>query len=216
MPNWALIARMIWFVARYLFLIVFSSIVGANLGLAVGLAIGELTGEPGWAAHGRCAGWTLFVLLAAFGAPLGFVRFHNFYKSTDNGRQKNRDEQTPPAENEPQPVEPERIEGGVKALLVAPLIGAFMGLILGGMAGGLLVALYFFAALSPLGPGGWWPILPLTFESFDNGFSTKDAFILVPWLVVVVAFVILGVFFGLFGTVSCGQKRYQVFRSKKC
>jgi hypothetical protein len=90
-----------------------------------------------------------------------------------------------------------------------------MGLILGGMAGGFLIAFYFFAALSPLGPGGWWPMLPLTFQRSDGGFSTQDRFVLIPWLIMVGVFVVLGVCLGLFGSVSWGGQRFQVFRTKR-
>ncbi len=210
MSRWELICRMIWYAAKYLFLLVFSSIAGAILGSGVGLAIGAWTGEPAWATHGRCAGWTLFVLVAAIGAPFGFPSIH-----TDNGRRPGRRHLTRSLIGpDSRLVDPERIEGRVKSILVAPLLGAFMGLILGGIAGGFLIALYFFAVLSPLGPGGWWPILPLTFQPSDGGFITEDRFILFPYLVVVGLFVITGVCLGFFGTVSCGKKHYQVFGSK--
>ena len=218
MRFWSIIARSLWRAATYLFLIVFSSIVGAQLGTWVGLVIAALAGDSSWTTHGQCAGWTLFVLVAAVGAPLGFVYFCD---SKIPVGKKRRNRRTPPdVDDEPQSVggeesvEAETIRG-IKAVVVAPLLGAFMGLIVGGMAGGALVALYFFVALSPFGPGGWWPILPLTFEPSGDGFSTKAPFILFPWLIVVGAFVLFGIFLGLFGTVTVGKKRYQVFRSKK-
>jgi hypothetical protein len=207
------IARTMWGATKYLFLIVFSSIVGAHLGTAVGLAIGAIAGEPSWAAHGRCVGWTLFVLVAAIGAPFGFVYFQNDFASGAGKSRKHRKPQ--PVEGESAVVAAETIEGGAKAIVVAPLLGAFMGLIVGGMAGGLLVAFYFFAALSPLGPGGWLPILPLRFQGSADGFSANTPFMVVAWLIVVITFVVLGAIAGLFGRVSCGRKRYQVFRSKE-
>jgi hypothetical protein len=173
-----------------------------------------MTGEPGCVAHGRCVGWTLFFLVAAVGAPFGFVHFcSGAVKRRKAGRKP---PTPPPAERETTPpVESQTTEGGIKAFLIAPLIGGFGGLILGCMAAGCLVALYFFAALSPLGPGGWWPILPLAFQSTGDGFSSKDSFILTSFLIVVGTCVILGALLGLFGTVSWGQKRFQIFRSNK-
>jgi len=211
MGSWGSIARITWKAARYLLLIVLSSIVGAQLGGMAGSAIGAMTGEAGWVAHGRCAGWTLFVLVAAIGAPFGFVYF-----CSDKVPKRRQVQRRPPpdeSELEGERTEGQKTVGGIKAILVAPSIGAFMGLICGGMLGGLLVAFYFFVALSPLGPGGWWPILPLAFQSSDGGFSTKDPFILIPWLVIVGTFVLLGVLLGIFGSISVGQTRYQAFRS---
>jgi hypothetical protein len=213
MSVWALILQIAWYCAKYLFLIVLSSIVGANLGMAVGLAISALTGEPDWTAHGRCAGWMLFVLVAVGGAPFGFVRL---YTGTDYTKKRRRRRQATRVNNGGSETdESKKIVGGLRALLFGPLIGAFMGLILGGMAGGLLVALYFFAALSPLGPGGWWPILPLAFRSSAGGFSSKEPFMIIAWIIVVATFVLLGALLGLFGFVSCGEERYQVFRANK-
>jgi MFS family permease len=196
---------------KYLSLIVFASIAGAYLGSAVGSALGAITGDPGWAVHGRCAGWTLFALVAAVGVPFGFVRR---YPDTVKRRKTRPNQPTPPPiKRESTAPEGQRTEGGIKAILIAPLIGAFMGLILGGMLGGYGVALYFFAGLSPLGPGGWWPILPLTFQSTSDGFSTKD--FVIPWLTVVGTFVISGAVLTLLGGVSCGKTRFQVFGSDK-
>ena len=212
MQFWTLIARMIWKAPKYLFLIVFSSIVGAYLGSGVGMAVAAMTGDPGWAAHGRCAGWTLFALVAAVGAPFGFVRFTDTVKP----RKPRRNPPTPaPIKRESTAPEIQRTEGGIKAILIAPLLGAFMGLILGGMLGVFLVPLYFFAALSPLGPGGWWPILPLTSQSAGDGFSTKDPFMLIPVLTVVGTFVISGAALALLAGASYGKTRFQVFGSDK-
>ena len=206
-----LIARMVWRATKYLFLIVFSSILGAQLGTEVGAAIGVLTGEAGWwVAQGRCAGWTVFILLAVVGGPFGFVYFFS-------GTQPHSGNPRPlPALQceRTKPVVDQKTVGGIKAILMAPLIGAIMGLLVGGILSGFLVAFYFFVALSPLGPGGWWPILPVTFHARGDGFTTKDPFILIPWLVVVGTFVALGVLFGLAG-ISVGRTHYQVFRSRK-
>ncbi len=205
------IARMVWRTTKYLFLIVFSSILGANLGMAVGAAIAVLTGEADWwAVQGRCAGWTLFVLIAAVGAPFGFW---DFYPGTQH---ESGNPRTLPAVQieRTKPDVDQIIVGGIKAILIAPLIGAIMGLLVGGIFVGFLVALYFFVALSPLGPGGWWPILPVTFHAIGDGFTTKDPIILIPWLVVVGTFVVLGALLGISG-ISVGRTLYQVFRSRK-
>ena len=89
------------------------------------------------------------------------------------------------------PIEGQRTVGGIRALLIAPLAGAFMGLIGGGISGGCLIAIYFLVALRPFGPGGWWPILPLDFHSADAGFSTKNPIILIPWRFVVETSILL-------------------------
>jgi MFS family permease len=207
MRDWAFIARMIWKATKYLFLIAFSGIIGANLGIGVGLLISMLTGEPGWVAHGRCAGWTLFVVIAAIGAPLGFVRFVRFgYRKV---APKSADEEAS------QPEVSERLESRGRSLLFGPLLGAFGGLILGGMVGGYLIALHFFAALSPLGPGGWWPILPLTFQVSAGGFSTKQPVVMVAWLILVGLFVTMGIILGIFCSVSWGSRRFEVFPSRR-
>lgn len=214
MQFWTLIAWKFWKATKYLSLIVFSSIVGAHLGSGIGAAFAGMTGEPNCVAHGRCAGWTLFFLVAAVGAPFGFVHF-----CTDAVKRRKADWKTPtsqPAECETAPpVEGQTTEGGIKAFLIAPLIGGFGGLIVGCMAAGCLVALYFFAALSPLGAGGWWPILPLAFQSSGDGFSSKDSFILTFFLIIVGTCVILGALLGFFGSASCGKKRFQIFCSNK-
>lgn len=207
-----MVPRVIWKTTKYLFLVVFSSIVGAQLGLWGGLAVAAITGDPSWVAHGRCAGWTLFFLLSAVGAPLGIVRFYSgaVNRPTTSGNRP----ALPAVERQRNvPAEGQRTEGGIRAILIAPLIGGFGGLILGGILGGYLVALYFFVALSPLGPGGWWPVLPLAFQSNGDGFSTKDAFLWLPWLVIVGTFVVLGAFLGLFESATWGHKRFQAFRS---
>jgi hypothetical protein len=152
----------------------------------------------------------LFVLVAAVGAPFGFVYF-----CSDKVPKRRQDQRRPPPDEdavECKTTEDRKTVGGTKAILVAPSIGALLGLLCGGILGGFLVALYFFLALSPLGPGGWWPILPLGFQSSTGGFSTQDAFIFIPWLMIVGTFVLLGLFLGIFGSVSVGQTRYQVFR----
>ena len=46
----------------------------------------------------------------------------------------------------------DRLQQGIKAILVASLIGTICGLILGGIGSGFLIALYFFGALGPPGP----------------------------------------------------------------
>lgn len=205
-------ARLIWKAVTYLFLIAFSSIVGASLGSFLGHALGALLGEPDWwLAQGRCAGWTLFVLVAVVGAPFGFVYFYP--RTQHQGGNQRTPSHVRRAWTEP--TEGQRTVGGIRALLIAPLAGAFMGLIVGGMLGGYLIALYFFVALSPVGPGGWWPILPLNFHSTGDGFGTKDPVILIPCLIVVGTFIVLGALLGLSGIMSVGGTRYQVFRSSK-
>jgi hypothetical protein len=218
------VAGAVWKGVKYLFLIAASGVAGAYFGSLFGLAAAHLTGEPAWAMHGRCGGWTIFVITAFIGAPFGFVHWGSDWK-----RKKRRCPQVPPQDTNDTPspsveaavsvpmdaaatAEPQR---GIKAALVAPLAGGLLGLLLGGMLGGWLILLYFFVAQSPLGPGGWWPILRLSSKSMPGGFSTEDALMKITWLVAVGTCVVLGAIFGLFGTVSIGQRRYQAFGSSK-
>jgi len=165
-----------------------------------------MTGGPRWewAAQGRCVGWTAFVLLAAVGAPLGWARFGNKAAGA-----------THVAEPTLAGDEPRRVEGRLKSLLVGPLLGGLMGLIVSGIAGGYLIALYFFAVLSPWGPGGWWPVLPATFHMQAGGVGTKDPVILIPWLIVVGTFAAVGVVMGLVCNVSVGHRRFAVFGPRR-
>lgn len=207
-PAW-----MIWKAAKYLALIVVSSIVGAQLGTVVGAGIGALTGEPSWAAHGRCAGWTLFVLIAAVGAPFGFVYF-----CEDKVPKSRKFRRTPPPqenEAEPEVREDGRTVSGMKAVPRVFLFGGIIGMVFGAMLVGCLVALYFFAALSPLGPGGWWPVLPLAFQSTGDGFSATNVPFGVLCLIVFGTVFVLGIVLAMIGgPVTSGGTRYQVFRSK--
>lgn len=206
MASWGSVARITWKGARYLLLIVFSSIVGAQVGGMAGCVIGAMTGEPAWGIHGRCAGGTFFVLLAALGAPFGLV----YFCSEKVPKRRHVQRRPPPDERELErgTIEGQKTVTGIKAVLAASLAGSLMGLICGVSVGGLLVALYFFIALSPLGPGGWWPMLPLTFQSTGGAFTTNDAFAIAAWLTVLGTFMLLGVFLCIIGSVSVGQTRY--------
>jgi hypothetical protein len=108
-------------------------------------------------------------------------------------------------------ITPERCAGGFKAMLAGPLVGSVMGLFIGSMACGILVGLYFFIALSPLGPGGWWPIFSLSWETTGDGFSTRDPRLMTPTLCVLGFFVLTGFIAGFFGTTHVGKKHYRVF-----
>ena len=205
------ITRRIGNAAAYLLLVTASGIGGAQFGALLGLAVGGLMGETEWwVVQGRCAGWTLFVLVAVVGAPIGFVYFY-----PRSLRQEGSKRTPPHVERErTASIAGQRTVGGIRALLIAPLAGAFMGLIGGGMLGGYLIAIYFLVALSPFGPGGWWPILPLDFYSAGDGFGTKNPIILIPYLYIVGTSILLGVLFGLSG-ITVGGTYYQVFRSNK-
>jgi MFS family permease len=210
MSAWASIGRLAWRATRAFFLIVFASIIGAYVGTLGGYGLAALTGDWGWVNHGRCAGWTIFVAMAIVGIPTGHVRFCNKRPSLRSLPP----EECERAELEPAAAEAVKVEGRLKSLLIAPLLGAFMGLIVGGMVGGFLIAVYFFVALSPLGPGGWWPVLPLTFQAAGDGFSSSDPLWLIPWLTVIGAFVLAGALLGLVGTTTVGNRRYEVLGRK--
>ena len=186
---------------------VFASIIGAHVGTLGGSVLAALTGDGAWVNHGRCAGWSLFVAIAVTGIPTGHSRFGN------KRRRCNVDELPGEAEH-PSAGQPVTIEGRLKSLLVAPLLGAFMGLIVGGIAGGFFTAIYFFAALSPFGPGGWWPILPLTVRVAGDGFNSNNPWWLIPWLITVGTFVISGALLGLFTTVTFGKRQFDVFSKR--
>lgn len=205
------ITRLIGKAAAYLLLVAGSGIGGAYFGTWAGLAIGGLMGEPDWwMAQGRCVGWTLFVLVAIVGTPIGFVYFY-----PRSLRQEGSKRTPPHVERErTASIVGQRTVGGIRALLIALLAGAFMGLIVGGMLAGYLAAIYFLVALSPFGPGGWWPIVPLDFYSAGDGFGTKNPIILIPYLYIVGTSILLGVLFGLSG-ITVGGTYYQVFRSNK-
>jgi hypothetical protein len=213
MAAWASIGRAVWRATKAFFLVVFVSIVGAHFGTLVGGGLAVLAGNPAWINHGRCAGWALAVITAIIGIPTGHVHFCGDDCRRDapvrRDERKSREPSEPPAA-----AGAVKVEGRLKSLVIAPLIGALMGLIVGGMVGGYLIAVYFFAALSPLGPGGWWPVLPLTFEAAGDGFSSSDPLWLIPWLTVIGAFVLAGALFGLFGTTTVGNRRYEVFGRK--
>jgi hypothetical protein len=209
MALFPLLQRM-WTVTKWLFLVVFAGIAGAWFGRWAGMGLSAFTGEQAWVAHGRCAGWTLFAIVAAVGGPLGFVTFGGTADRKKPGEQPARPTQPLP-QSTPEPTGHERFESRFKAAFVGPLVGALMGLFLGGMALGYLIAVYFFAALSPIGPGGWWPMLELTSTTAAGGFSSNDPLLVRLILIVLSLFVFAGTLFGLFGTTSVGDKRYRLF-----
>jgi hypothetical protein len=211
MVSWAAIGRALVRCGKAFFLFVFASVVGANLGLLFGFVPAVLTGEWAWSSHLRCTGWTLFAIGAVVGSFTGHARF-------GAGARPGARRQPPEVEETPEsgPVgKAVKTEGRLKSLLVSPLVGAFAGLILGGMAGGFLVAVYFCLALSPFGPGGWWPVLPLSYRTTGEGFSTDDPWLIWPWAIVVGAFVLAGALLATFTTVTVGKKRYEVFPSRR-
>ena len=221
-PVLVSVVRMLWNAAKYLTLIALSSIVGAHLGSIADMAIGFFWSDAAWAAHGRSAGWTIFVVVAAIGAPFGFVYFGTDSPRAKRNRKKaaprpeaRKPPTEPAAQSAPEPDAPESLAEppitGMKARLVAPAVGAFMGLILGGMLGGFLAMIYFFVALSPFCPGGWWPILQLSFRASGDGFSTNAPFLAVLWLIGVGVLTLGGAVISLFTTISVGSRRYQVF-----
>ena len=59
--------------------------------------------------------------------------------------------------------------------------------------------------------GGWWPVLPLTFRAAGHGFSASSPWWLIPWSIVVGAFVLTGAVLGLVCTTTLGNRRYEVF-----
>jgi hypothetical protein len=191
-----------WKFITYLYLIAISGFAGAAVGSGVGVAVSQMTGQPDWVLHGRCAGWTAFTLFAAIAAPFGLVHF-----CRDTGQWRKIPglpstmlsfEQKSTAQRS------QSTEGGIKAVLMAPFIGGFMGLILAFPLSGILTVLYFFVTLSPLAPGGWWPILPPAFRSIGDGFALVI-------LAVMGACVILGAILTLSFGVSWGKTRFQVF-----
>ncbi len=205
MAAWASIGRGVYRATSAVFLIVFASIIGAHLGTIAGFGVALLTGEAAWTNHGRGVGWTLCVAMAIIGIPTGHARFGN--KRPLFGP-------LPLAEPEPPSARgPVRVEGRLKSLVIAPLLGAFVGLIVGGMIAGFFTAIYFSVALSPFGPGGWWPVLPLGNRIAAGGFSSSDTWWLIPWLSIVGLFVLAGALMGLAGETTFGNRRYEVFRS---
>jgi len=193
---------MMWKLITYVYLIAVSGFAGAAIGSGVGSAISEMTGQSDFVLHGRCVGWIAFTLLAAVGAPLGFIRFCG-----DGGRRR----KTPdlpsgrlPFEHERAARGGQRTEGGIKAVLMAPLIGGLMGLILAFPLSGIVTALYFFVTLSPVAPNGWWPILPPAFRSIGDSFAHVI-------LAIAANCVILGAVVAFLAGVSCGNTRFQVF-----
>lgn len=191
-----------WKFTAYLYLIVVSGFAGAAIGSGVGDAVSAMTGQPDWVMHGRCAGWTAFTLLAAVGGPFGFVRFCG-----ETGRRQ-KITRLPSTlvsfEHERTAPDDQRTERGFKAVLMAPLIGGFMGFILAFPLSGILVALYFFVTLSPLAPGGWWPILLPAFRSIGDRFALVI-------LALAGTCVLLGAVLALLMGVSCGKTYFQVF-----
>jgi hypothetical protein len=208
MSTWATIGRTVSRCTTAFFLVVFAGIIGANVGTLGGSVLATWTGEWVWVNHGRCAGWSLFVVIAVIGIPTGHSRF-------GNKPRVGAVDELPGEAEQPGAGQPVTIEGRLKSLLVAPLLGAFMGLIVGGIAGGFFTAIYFFAALSPFGPGGWWPILPLTFRGGGDGFSSNNPWWLIPWLIIVGTLVSSGALLGLFTTVTFGKRRFDVFSNSR-
>lgn len=211
----------------YLLLIAFASIAGAYVGQRAGGVIARMTKEPAWIVHGRCVGWATLFLAGAIGGPLGFARFvgrgpgggHDGEPGRPpGGRNKAaRAWLRSPKEAESEDSQPpgDTPQRGVKAILVALLFGGFVGLIVGSALFLYIMVLYFSAAVSPLGPGGWWPILPLPFTTVGGAFRASNSFIGVLWLIVAGVSVLGGALLSLFGTVEVGRRRFQVFRSHK-
>src|SRR5687768_3789954 len=75
MATWELIGWVVWRLTKAFFLLVFSGIVGAHVGMLAGFGLGALTWDWAWVHHGRCAGWTLAMVTAIIGIPTGHVRF---------------------------------------------------------------------------------------------------------------------------------------------
>ena len=218
MRRWISIAGRIWRGTRYLWLIMLSSIIGAILTQAVGLGIVLLTGEPRWATHVRCAGWTLFGIVAAalaIGAPDVIERF--WYTRISKARDVQRGPQTGGDDNKEKTDDGSiRIVRGIRAIPAVCLIGGFVGLIAGCMLSGMFVVVYFFLALSPLARDGWWPLLPWYAVGTGDGFiatgnGAPPAYI---FLLIFGSTMLLLIAVRFTGSWSSGQTRYAVFGSK--
>lgn len=203
------IIRFLTKAGSYSLLIAISGFVGAHFGSFAGMAIAAVTRDSDWVTHGRCAGWTFLVLFAVIGAPFDYVYFVTGHSLKHRAISRKRGWED--AEEKPQ--EFERTVRGLKAVPAVLLIGAAGGLIVGGILCGYLVAVYFFVALSPWGPRGWWPVLPLSFKSTGGGSSSENPIAVAIALGSLGTCVLLGIVIGLSGATFFGKTRYQVFGS---
>ena len=208
---------MIWRAWRCLLLIILSGVLGGLLGQYSGAAVAWVTGRGRWATHGRCTGWTLATIAAAvmaIGAPKFLLRF--WYENEGTGKAR-RNWSCPREGNERYGYDGLEVEG-IKALPVMCGAGAVVGLICGSMAAGMMMAFYFFAVLSPLAPGGWWPVLQhlSRVQWTGDGFvGDGDSSYALVCFIVLGSMIVLGAVLGPFWNyIDVGSKRYRVFRRK--